>query len=61
MNNLETTVLGWSIECLEHWGQFFSLSIAGLLLIGIEWWSFEIGTFLSGNPLSSHSGMRRLL
>ena len=39
---------GWSWECLFHWGQFFSLSIAGLLMVCIEWWSFEIGTILAG-------------
>ena len=39
---------GWSWECLEHWGLFFRLSIAGLFHVSIEWWSFEIGTFLTG-------------
>ena len=43
--------VGWSWECFLHWGQFYRLALAGLLMVCIEWWSFEIGTFLAGNKM----------
>ena len=42
-------ISGWDIECLQEWGAFFNLSVFGLLMIIIEWWSFEVGIFLAGN------------
>lgn len=39
---------GWTIESLQHWGQFTMLAITGILMLCIEWWSFELGTFLMG-------------
>ncbi len=44
----QCTFPGWDWECLLHWKQFYKLAAAGLLMICIEWWSFEIGTFLAG-------------
>ncbi|KAM5307218.1 multidrug and toxin extrusion protein 1 [Glossophaga mutica] len=39
---------GWSLECLQDWGPFFRLAIPSMLMICIEWWAYEIGSFLSG-------------
>ncbi|XP_054857624.1 multidrug and toxin extrusion protein 1-like [Eublepharis macularius] len=39
---------GWSTECLQEWGVFMSLAIPSMLMICIEWWTFEIGSFLIG-------------
>ncbi|XP_004446552.2 multidrug and toxin extrusion protein 1 isoform X1 [Dasypus novemcinctus] len=39
---------GWSLECLQDWGAFFSLAIPSMLMLCIEWWAYEIGSFLSG-------------
>eukprot|EP00071_Canis_lupus_P020511 XP_013969118.1 multidrug and toxin extrusion protein 2 isoform X6 [Canis lupus familiaris] len=39
---------GWSRQCLQDWGSFFSLAIPSMLMICIEWWAYEIGTFLMG-------------
>ncbi|KAJ7374590.1 hypothetical protein OS493_004928 [Desmophyllum pertusum] len=41
-------VEGWTIESLQHWGQFTTLAVPGILMLCIEWWSFEVGTFLMG-------------
>jgi uncharacterized membrane protein YpjA len=38
--------IGWSWKCLEDWNDFFKLSIPGLLMLLIEWLSYEIGTLL---------------
>jgi hypothetical protein len=38
--------IGWSWKCLEDWSDFFKLSIPGLLMLLIEWLSYEIGTLL---------------
>ena len=39
---------GLDLECLQSWGQFFLLGVFGLLMICIEWWSFEVGIILAG-------------
>ncbi|XP_039613167.1 multidrug and toxin extrusion protein 1-like isoform X1 [Polypterus senegalus] len=39
---------GWSQECLQEWGSFMRLAIPSMLMLCIEWWTFEIGSFLSG-------------
>ncbi|XP_041626069.1 multidrug and toxin extrusion protein 2 isoform X1 [Vulpes lagopus] len=45
--HLETWA-GWSSQCLQDWGSFFSLAIPSMLMICIEWWAYEIGSFLMG-------------
>ncbi|CAH1777792.1 unnamed protein product [Owenia fusiformis] len=44
----EETWGGWSVECLQEWGVFFYLALPGLAMMGIEFWNYELGTFLSG-------------
>ncbi|XP_073233965.1 multidrug and toxin extrusion protein 1-like isoform X2 [Porites lutea] len=39
---------GWTIESLLNWSQFIKLAVSGMAMICIEWWSFEIGAFLTG-------------
>ncbi|KAM5181687.1 multidrug and toxin extrusion protein 2-like [Mantella aurantiaca] len=39
---------GWSTDCLQEWGSFMHLAIPSMLMLCIEWWSFEIGGFLAG-------------
>ena len=40
---------GLSWESLNGWGQFFKLGAPGLLMVCIEWWSFEIAAFVTGS------------
>ncbi|XP_077602763.1 multidrug and toxin extrusion protein 2 [Crocuta crocuta] len=42
------TWAGWSGQCLQDWGSFFSLAVPSMLMICIEWWAYEIGGFLMG-------------
>lgn len=39
---------GWSKDCLQEWDIFLRLAIPSTLMLCIEWWSFEIGSFLAG-------------
>ncbi|XP_043859548.1 multidrug and toxin extrusion protein 2-like [Dromiciops gliroides] len=39
---------GWSAECFQEWGTFIQLAVPSLLMVCIEWWTFEVGTFLTG-------------
>ncbi|XP_072262351.1 multidrug and toxin extrusion protein 2-like [Pyxicephalus adspersus] len=39
---------GWSKDCLQEWDIFLHLAIPSMLMLCIEWWSFEIGGFLAG-------------
>ncbi|XP_071352892.1 multidrug and toxin extrusion protein 1 [Trachinotus anak] len=39
---------GWSKECLQDWGSFINLAIPGMVMICVEWWTYEIGGFLAG-------------
>ncbi|KAM6296737.1 multidrug and toxin extrusion protein 2-like [Aegotheles albertisi] len=39
---------GWTRDCLLDWGSFIWLAIPGMFMMCIEWWTFEIGSFLAG-------------
>ncbi|XP_061461276.1 multidrug and toxin extrusion protein 1 isoform X2 [Rhineura floridana] len=39
---------GWSLDCLQEWDIFMSLAVPSMLMTCIEWWTFEIGSFLIG-------------
>ncbi|XP_035241860.1 multidrug and toxin extrusion protein 1-like isoform X1 [Anguilla anguilla] len=39
---------GWSVECLQEWGSFLNLAIPSMLMICLEWWMYDIGSFLTG-------------
>ncbi|ETE58766.1 Multidrug and toxin extrusion protein 2, partial [Ophiophagus hannah] len=36
------------MECLQEWGPFIRLALPSMFMICIEWWTFEIGSFLAG-------------
>ncbi|KAG8521927.1 Multidrug and toxin extrusion protein 2, partial [Galemys pyrenaicus] len=42
------TWAGWSSQCLQDWGPFFHLAIPSMLMVCVEWWAYEIGSFLMG-------------
>ncbi|XP_060746798.1 multidrug and toxin extrusion protein 1-like [Tachysurus vachellii] len=39
---------GWSRDCLQEWGPFFRLALPSMLMLCVEWWTYEIGGFLAG-------------
>ncbi|XP_019117652.1 multidrug and toxin extrusion protein 1 [Larimichthys crocea] len=39
---------GWSLDCLQEWGLFTQVAIPSMLMLCLEWWTFEIGGFLAG-------------
>uniref|UniRef100_A0A672UNH4 Multidrug and toxin extrusion protein n=1 Tax=Strigops habroptila TaxID=2489341 RepID=A0A672UNH4_STRHB len=39
---------GWTKDCLLDWGSFIWLAVPSMLMLCIEWWTFEIGSFLAG-------------
>ncbi|CAL8353422.1 unnamed protein product [Lota lota] len=44
----KSTWTGWSGECLTEWGIFIRLAIPSMLMLCVEWWTYEIGSFLAG-------------
>ena len=41
----------WSrfdFDCFLEWGQFLKLAYAGLFMMGLEWWTYEVGIFMAG-------------
>ena len=40
--------LGWSRDCLQEWDAFIMLAIPSMLMLCLEWWTYEIGGFLAG-------------
>ena len=40
---------GFSLESLKEWKEFLWLAIPGVILISGEWWTFEIGSFVTGS------------
>ncbi|XP_057216529.1 multidrug and toxin extrusion protein 1 [Triplophysa rosa] len=39
---------GWSVDCLQEWGAFIRLALPSMLMLCVEWWTYEIGGFLAG-------------
>ncbi|XP_056587891.1 multidrug and toxin extrusion protein 1 [Triplophysa dalaica] len=39
---------GWSVDCLQEWGAFIRLAFPSMLMLCVEWWTYEIGGFLAG-------------
>ncbi|KAL3316718.1 hypothetical protein Ciccas_004625 [Cichlidogyrus casuarinus] len=39
---------GYRPEIWLDWGKWFRLAIPGLLMVGLEWWIFEIGSLVAG-------------
>uniref|UniRef100_A0AAR2J1I0 Multidrug and toxin extrusion protein n=1 Tax=Pygocentrus nattereri TaxID=42514 RepID=A0AAR2J1I0_PYGNA len=39
---------GWSRDCLQEWGAFIRLALPSMLMLCVEWWTYEIGGFLAG-------------
>lgn len=50
---LHLLLSGWTRECLVDWGSFIWLAVPGMVMMCIEWWTFEIGSFLAGESISS--------
>ncbi|XP_020784263.1 multidrug and toxin extrusion protein 1 [Boleophthalmus pectinirostris] len=39
---------GWSRDCLKHWSSYLHLAIPSMVMLCVEWWTYEIGIFLAG-------------
>lgn len=39
---------GWSWDCLQDWASFIHLAIPSMVMLCVEWWTYEIGGFLAG-------------
>ena len=39
---------GWTWDCFQEWGSYIQLAVPSMSMVCIEWWTFEIGTFLAG-------------
>lgn len=52
---------GWTWECLLEWGSFMQLAMPSMLMMCIEWWTFEIGSFLAGELAESRANALSLL
>ncbi|CAK6966687.1 multidrug and toxin extrusion protein 1-like [Scomber scombrus] len=39
---------GWSKACLQDWRSFIHLAIPSMVMMCVEWWTYEIGGFLAG-------------
>uniref|UniRef100_A0A3B3BEY4 Multidrug and toxin extrusion protein n=1 Tax=Oryzias melastigma TaxID=30732 RepID=A0A3B3BEY4_ORYME len=44
----KATWAGWSKECLQDWGSYIRLAIPSMVMLCVEWWTYEIGGFLAG-------------
>ncbi|KAF0872616.1 S47A2 protein, partial [Crocuta crocuta] len=39
---------GWTRDCFQEWRSYIQLAVPSMFMVCIEWWTFEIGTFLAG-------------
>uniref|UniRef100_A0AAV2LK94 Multidrug and toxin extrusion protein n=1 Tax=Knipowitschia caucasica TaxID=637954 RepID=A0AAV2LK94_KNICA len=44
----KATWSGWSWDCLQDWKSFLVMAIPSLLMFCLEFWVFELGSFLAG-------------
>ncbi|CAK7318767.1 Multidrug and toxin extrusion protein 2 [Vulpes lagopus] len=47
-NSTSTPGEGWTRDCFQEWNSYIQLAIPSMFMVCIEWWTFEIGTFLAG-------------
>ncbi|XP_043910246.1 multidrug and toxin extrusion protein 1-like [Protopterus annectens] len=52
---------GWSTDCLQEWGPFAWLAVPSMLMLCIEWWTYEIGSFLAGLISEAHLGAQSII
>ena len=45
---------GWSKQCLLDWSSYIHLAVPGMIMLCVEWWTYEIGSFLAGTDHASH-------
>lgn len=36
------------MDCLQDWGMFIRVAIPSMVMVCMEWWTFEIGGILAG-------------
>lgn len=53
--------VGWTWKALEGWGEYFRIGVAGLVMTGVEWWSYEAGLLMSGIYTCVYSSGKRIL
>ncbi|XP_065827794.1 multidrug and toxin extrusion protein 1-like [Oscarella lobularis] len=47
---------GWSWECIYEWKTYILLAIPGILMLCIEWWSYELGILVTSMVNKVESG-----
>ena len=54
-------LLGWSWESLRGWWQFLKLGLPGIVMICVEWVSFEVSAFVLGSIDEVQLGINAVL
>ncbi|XP_034460518.1 multidrug and toxin extrusion protein 1 isoform X1 [Hippoglossus hippoglossus] len=44
----KATWSGWSKQCLLDWSSYIHLAVPSMIMLCVEWWTYEIGSFLAG-------------
>ncbi|XP_053279583.1 multidrug and toxin extrusion protein 1 isoform X1 [Pleuronectes platessa] len=44
----KATWSGWSKQCLLDWSSYIHLAVPGMIMLCVEWWTYEIGSLLAG-------------
>ncbi|XP_062867410.1 multidrug and toxin extrusion protein 1-like [Trichomycterus rosablanca] len=52
---------GWSRDCLQEWGAFIRLALPSMLMLCVEWWTYEIGGFLAGLISEAELGAQSII
>lgn len=39
---------GWTMEAFEGWGQYITMAVPSMVMICLDWWTFEVIVMLSG-------------
>jgi MATE family multidrug resistance protein len=44
----KATWAGWSWDCLQGWGEYFSFGLPAVAMVCLEWWVWEIIIMMAG-------------
>ncbi|KAI0241325.1 Multidrug and toxin extrusion protein 2 [Lamellibrachia satsuma] len=54
--------VSWSVNAsLQNWNVFMKLALPGMLMVCLEWWCFEVGTFLAGTLSTADLGAQSVI
>lgn len=46
---------GFSWEAFNHWGLYLKVVVPSILMVALDWWLYDVATFLAGKKARTHA------